>query len=234
MILILSALVSAAHADVVTGRIYPMGKAGGEPLYTQTTEVKRGPDGRENQSSKIVDAKGTVVMTEQTVYQGTTLISQNIEQLQTKEAWELKVDGKKLTVRTFELKDGARKEVEKDTETISGSLISGPVARNFLREHWEKLMNGDTVKTRFVVMEIGGTVGFEFKKKAQTEREVTIEMRPSSFFVDMIVDPIEMVYDSVEKRMIRYRGRTPLKTLNGKKWDPVDSEIHYLWEPGNG
>ncbi len=234
--LLLAALwiATPVAAEITAGHIYALDKAGSKPIFEQKTVVTIAPDGLESQTSKIVDASGKTVMTEQTLYNGVKLISQKIEQLQTGEAWELEVKGQDLIVRTFSLKDGVRKLEDTDSEKVSGSLVSGPVARNFLKENWEQLLNGKTVEARFVVMELGGTVGFDFTKKSATDKEVVIVMRPSSFFVDLMVDPIEMTFDAVEKRMIRYRGRTPLKTLVGKKWKPVDSEIQYQQEKPGG
>lgn len=205
---------------VTVGKFYPLGKVGGEPLFTQRTEIKKDGDGRDVQTSQITNAKGEVVMSEDTVYRGLQLISQKMEQRQSGHVWELAVEGPELTFKTS--KDRAPASVEK--ENIDGTLLNGPLTRGFVHENWERLSAGEKLKVRFPVFEIGSTVGLTLRKLSAGPEGMVVEMRPSNLVLSMFVEHLEMTFDNVRHQLTRYRGRTPLRGESGK---PLDLEITY-------
>lgn len=222
--LLLAMFVRMAAAETIKARLYPLGQTQGEPLFTQVIRVRKDADGTEHQSSEIADPKGEIVMTEETVYKGVTLITQKMEQRQSGKAWELHVDNTKLTFHKLELAAGARTPAGEESETVKGTLISGPVLRNFVRERWGDLTAGKKIDVRFAVFELESTVGFTLRQKSSDEKTVTIEMRPSALFVSMMVDPIRITFSREDKKIIHLAGRTPLRDKKGKS---LDCEIIY-------
>lgn len=210
----------AATTVTTVGKFYPLGKVGGQPLFTQRTEVTRDADGRETQTSKIMNAKGDVMMSEETVYRGLMLITHKVEQRQSGHAWELAVDGSELTFKTS--KDRSPASIDK--EKVDGTLLNGPLTRGFVHENWDRLSKGEKLKVRFAVFEIGSTVGLTLRKVSVGPEGMVVEMHPSNFVLSMFVDRLEMTFDNVHHRLTRYRGRTPLRGDDGK---PLDLEITY-------
>lgn len=213
-------LVLSARAEITVGKFYVPGHVEGEPLFTQRTEIVKNADGRIAQKSKIMNAKGDVVMSEETVMQGLEVVSQKVEQLQSGHVWELSVSGREATFRTS--KDRGPASVQK--EAVKGTFLTGPVAQAFVQENWDRLLAGEELDVRFGVFEIGGTVGLSMRKKSAGPDGLVVELRPSNIFVRIFVAHLEMTFDNVKHRMIHYRGRTPLRDDKGK---PLDMEITY-------
>ena len=241
--LVLSALLALvpgfcacnALAGETIGYLYPMGEpstSAARPAFTQTTVTKDLPNAKQEttqeETASIVDTSGKTVMTEHTLYSGSRLISQEVQQRQIGEAYEVALRGNEVEFKTYELKDdGTKKLVKSSSESNDGKLISGPLTVPFFREHWDELLKGETLKARFVVMEISGTVGFKFEKKSVTGNELVVEMKPSSFFINLLVDTIELTLDIPSRSLVHYKGRTPLKIFDGGKAKPFDSDISY-------
>jgi hypothetical protein len=245
----LSLLIHPAFGEDQIGRIYFLGKTGGEPAYIQKIHNADNPDGISEHVSSIVDAKGALMITETAKYKGSHLIAQSIDNYQIGKSFTASVDKNEVTFTTYSLKiagdvgrdrsiamatgatTGEKKELSHQSEDISDGFITGPVSLNFIKEHWDQLVKGERVKTRFSVFEREETIGFAFKKKGTEKVKdhdcVILEMRPSSFFVSMLVSPVEIALDMKDKTLIRYRGRTSLQTMKDGKMQPLEAEIFY-------
>ena len=210
------------------GRIFELGKTGEDPFYTQDVKFEEIGEGQTKSSSSIKDAKGDVLMTEVAVYKGDRIVSQKIDQFQTKEAYELEIKGDDVIFHTFKIVDGERQPLGKDkSEKMTADFLTGPVAEPFLKNHWSEMMEGKKLKVRFGVFEIAKSVNFEFKKIKSDDKSVVVQMKPSNFFLSMFVDPLELEFDAKEKRLIKFRGRSPLKKISHDKLKNFDAEIFY-------
>ncbi len=220
---------TSAFAESRKSFIYDIGKTSGDPRFTQTTVIETKPTGEKVWSSRITDPAGTTIMTERAEMKDGQLISQYVEQLQTNEAYEIKVIGKTATFLTYKLNDGKQGDVISTKKTqIESNFITGPMTEAYLNKNWSDLSRGKTLKVNFGVFEIASTVGFQFKKTSMVDSKVGIEMKPSNFLVSMLVDNIQIDFDKEEKRMVRFVGRTPLRNFINGKWQPMDAEILYL------
>ena len=232
LIVLFQLLPLLAWADVQTriSRIYEIGKLHDSPLFVQTTEIQTTGLGDFISSAKIENSSGKVVMTEKVVVQGGSLISQLVEQLQSMEAWELRVDGNKAIFKTYKITESGRRDEGGKTENVK-SFINGPLMENFITKHWGELIAGKTVSTAFSVLELERTVDFKFEKTTEDERlgkrVMVVKMKPSNFFISMLVDPMFLEFDIATKKMVYFKGRTPLKILKSGAWQPLDAEILY-------
>ena len=226
----LLASLSAAGAEPLLrhGRIYELGKASGDPLYTQDVKFEEVGEGQTKSASTIKDAKGDVLMTEIAVYKGDRIVSQKIDQFQTKEAYELELKGDEVIFHTFKIVDGEHQAFGKDKiEKMTPDFLTGPVAEPFLKNHWSEIMEGKKLKVSFGVFEIAKSVNFEFKKIKADEKTVVVQMKPANFFLSMFVDALELEFDAKEKVLKGFRGRSPLKKIINDKLKNFDAEIQY-------
>jgi hypothetical protein len=231
-IVVLFSLNASAFSEDKVARIYELGHVTGAPIFTQKTHVESKDDGNFHHTSSIADAKGVEVMTETAVFHGSRLISQKVDQLQSHESVDVDVAGEKVTYKTYSiLKDGTRHLEKTNVTDAKSDFIAGPTSESFLREHWDELVSGKTVQSDFSIPEFSKPIGFEFKKKPDEEisgkKALVIKMSPSSFFISLVADPMELSFDLTSKRIVRYRGRTPMKKMTGDKAKAFDAEILY-------
>lgn len=230
VVLLISVPAFAAQTEVVIGKIYPIGSAGkGEPLYVQRTEVEL--DGNNfKMKATIKDPEQKVVMTETAVFKDGQLTEQDVEQLQINERYELRVKEGRVTFRTFKKNaSGEEKLAEEKSEKSTSDFLTGPGFTPFLRAQQKPLADGKTVSAQFGVFELARSVRFEFKRigRAPAGENFKIRMEPASFWLSMLVSPIDMEVDPKTMMIVHYLGRTPLRTKVNKDWKPLDAEIIY-------
>ena len=223
--------VASAETEIITGKIFPLGGSLAQPLFVQTTEVKvEGAYRRMN--AVIKDANQNVVMTERAVFKDGILLEQDVEQKQIGERYELRVRDGQSHFKVFK-SDGKTEELEKDKkEKTPDVFLTGPGFEPFLRAQEKPLREGKRVSAQFGVLELARSVGFDFRSvgRGPADENLKILMEPSSFWLSMLVSPIHMEIDQKTLRVLNFKGRTPLRVKNGKKWKPIDAEIHYTFE----
>lgn len=212
----------------------PTGKAVSPPLFTLKAHYTEDSEGRTTSSSSIVDSTGKSVLTEVSTYQGSKLLSQSVEQVQTGHRYTVTRKEDKIYFKDEETTGS--KKIEEDSIDASEHFITGPTTRPFLAEHWAELLDGKTVHCRFGVLEARETYGFNFKlkrKETVANRELfVISMRPSSFFNNFLFSilegDIEIYMDPTTKRYARYKGITPVQRVDEKgKLHRFSAEIIY-------
>lgn len=200
----------------LVGKIFPLGKTDGAPWFTQKTRYSKDGDGRLTADSTIVDQQGKLVLTEKVVLQGSKLITQKVEQLQTGYEYTVVPKADKVLFQILETKGKGNKE--EDSVELTDNFITGPTTQPYLAEHWQELLDGKTVHCRFGVLESKDTFGFNFKLKRKEilngKELIVVSMKPSSFFnsffFSLLEDGIEIYMDPITKRYVRYKGLTPL------------------------
>jgi hypothetical protein len=220
--------VTAQAGEVHTARIFDIGKTSGSARFNQETHIETKIDGEVTWSSEIKDDKGTVVMTEKATIKNDRTIYQYIEQLQINEAYELQTADSKATFSTFKIENGKKGSVtETKTVSIGSDFLTGPSTGFYLKSHWDELISGKTLMVEFGIFELSRTIGFKFQKMRETDTSVELQMKPSNFFISFVAEPILMEFDKKDKRLVRFKGRTPLRERVHGKWKPLDAEILY-------
>jgi hypothetical protein len=225
------AQVASAETEIITGKIFSLGGSLTEPLFVQTTEVKF-EGGYRRMNAFIKDANLNIVMTERTIFKDGLLLEQDVEQKQIAERYELRVRDGKSYFKIFK-SNGKTEELEKEkSERTPEVFLTGPGFEPFLRTHEKFLREGKKVSAQFGVLELARSVGFDFKSVGHrpSNDHLKILMEPSSFWLSMLVSPILMEIDQKTLRVLNFKGRTPLRVKEGKKWKPIDAEIHYSFE----
>jgi hypothetical protein len=228
--MVIAAASLSASAEQLVGRYFAIGNSsGGNVLYTQKAEYKQQPDGTTLLTAETLDNSGKVLIREKAVLNGSQLVTQEIQNLNDKKEYRGSFKDNVMTFETYSVDDkGESKKLSSHTEKVSDDLITGPLAENFIADHWDKLNDGKRFTARLAVFEREETIGFSFKKKADTEVDgkpaVIIVMRPTSVFVSMVVSPMEIVVDKESRKVVHYTGRTPLKEKDDKI---LNAEIVY-------
>ena len=57
-------------------------------------------------------------------------------------------------------------------------------------------------------------------------------MKPSSFLVGMLVDPVYFTFESGTGKLVRLEGRVPPKVRAGKGWRDFDARVEYRYVAG--
>jgi hypothetical protein len=210
-------------------KIYPYGTSpAGEPPYVQ--KIRLEVDGSTRRAiSTIEDKDKNVIMTETAVYVNDRLVEQDVGQLQIGERYELRIKDEKASFRVFKMEGGKEKLAEEKSERLQTPFVTGPGTDQYLKSQMIALKAGKKVKAHFGIFELARTVEFQFERVDRGDKSPNFKARmtPASFWLSMLVSGIDLELHPDTFQILRFRGRTPLRVKNGKKWEPMDAEILY-------
>ena len=181
---------------------------------------------------------GKLAAREHVVYEGDALVLFELEETQTgaKGSARVRRDAQNPGKGTidFDYSSGSGKPKLR-REPLAEDTLVGDMVAPFLRDHWDKLVNGEKVKCRYIVVARRETVGFSFVKDSECTlngREVLIlKMEPTSRILAVLVDPL---FFTIEKapphHVLRYEGRTTPKAASAGKWKDLDAETVFDWK----
>lgn len=194
--------VSAVMDDkVLDPEIIYIRTADGEP---RTKEIlRRGPDG---------------------AFQSYSFVRYNIGQY-----GEIERRGEELVFRLFE--NGAF--ADETVTALPSDFCTGPMVTSFVVANREQLGRGETVKLSYGVADRQRLVDFKLQKveeRSSAERTV-IEMKPDSWLIRLIVDPVYFIFDDGQSVPTRIVGRIlPMEVIDGDP-EPVDANLVFTNAP---
>jgi hypothetical protein len=178
---------------------------------------------------------GTLVARESVEYERDQLKRFVLEELQIQArgsaTFERTADDKVLV--RFEYENGTRRK-RTATETQAGAVLVNDTLPDFITEHWDGLMNGESLAFRYVIIPRLETVAFNLRKTGERETSqgtvAEIEMRSTSWILQKLVDPIVFrVEQKAPHRIRQYTGRTTPKIHRGHGWDDFDALTVFDW-----
>jgi hypothetical protein len=198
------------------------------------TVIRSGPTVKVER--EFTDPDGKVAVRDRIEYEGNDLVSYEIEELQINARGTVRVkpasknQAKGKVAFTYITSTSSTTRTNHNIESLAQNTLVGDMVGPFMAAHWNELIKGRTVKCRYIVPSRAETVGFEFKKHAESNRQgkpvVIIKMAPSSYLIAALVDPL---FFTVEKdgdhRVLQYDGRTDPKLKVGGKWKDLDAVI---------
>jgi hypothetical protein len=196
-------------------------------LFTYA-HISRVEGERRNIENTFFDLQGNQVVVEHASLgdNGVTLYNYRVEQKQTGGEGSIQVHA-----GTAELKYTIGGKTKTSSTSAGPDLIAGPTLANFLRANWSKLMGGEKIKARFVALERAEAVGFEYFKDGESEvngqKAVVIKMKPSSFLIAALVNPIKLYFTPDGKKLLQFEGRTLPKIKSGDKWKDLEALTIY-------
>lgn len=117
-------------------------------------------------------------------------------------------------------------------EYFHNTVVSDELTK-FIYKHWDRIMNGEKIELKLVVVARRETVPFKvYKEKELTvdgKELVLIRMKASNFVVASIIRSVQFTFEKKGKRsLLEYEGRTTpkIKTEDGK-WVDHDAVTVY-------
>lgn len=211
-------------AHVFSADLFELKSQRQKKIYTlQIHEELQGE--RTSTEATYSDLKGGVAVIERGVREGARLIRLEVDQKQTGEKGLVEArDGRVYFTHTQA--DGKVKTAD---EKLGATLVAPANFGAFVKEHYADLKSGKAVEFRFAVWFRRETVGFELKKMNEETYQGTpairLKMKPSSFLIAALVDPLEFVFDLEGHRLLLMKGRVPPK--QGPPWKDLDAEVVY-------
>jgi hypothetical protein len=108
---------------------------------------------------------------------------------------------------------------------------------NFVRSVWMRLEAGTVVKFPFLVVGLNDPIGMtalRTESGACTDTELCLEVNLDSWFLRLLVSPIELSYSLQDKRLLRFSG---ISNIKGDEGESLDVDILYRYnneQPLNG
>lgn len=104
---------------------------------------------------------------------------------------------------------------------------------NYVRKHWERLSQGETVKFRFMLPLRDSTIGLKVKpRQCENEEDLNnkeamcFRISPSNWLVSALAAPIDLVYERDTQRLLRFVGQGQLPDAKGRSME-VDLRYEY-------
>lgn len=219
-------IVSMAVAQAnFTAKLYEQGSKKEKLLFTQEA-ITTFADGLEMLKMTYKDPAGNVIIDQTTTLKDGEIVRDEIDQKQINEKGLIEVEGDQIKfTKTASGKTTTETEKKKSTFVISANF------GRFVHSKWADIMAGKTVEFRYGVWRRQETVGFEVKKTGTGQHEgtdyVTIVMKPSSFVIAAIVDPIDFKFSTDGSKLFYMNGRVPPMKQKGEKWTDLDAEVYY-------
>ncbi len=195
-------------------------------LYTLNIELVS-VDGGTKSTGTYRDLDGQVVVQETGLTTGDELKEYFVERPQTKEKGHVQVrDG-----RVYFEYEGADGKKKTDDEKLKGQVLCAANFTAFVRKNWNQLAGGEAVSIRYAVWDRRETVGFTLQKVGEVDRDgkkwMEVRMKPTSFVIAALVDPVHLWYSVDNKKLMLMKGRVvPKQQVNGQ-WKDLDAETVY-------
>lgn len=181
---------------------------------------------------------GKLAAREALTYHGDRLVAYALEELQTGAKGSAKIlyDQSNPAAGKIEfnyLVPGGRSE--NTTESLRPDTLTSDMIPPFLTDHWTDLMKGREVRCRYLFVPRKETLGFTFKRHAETtwrgKPVVVIRMEATSWVVGLAVDPLFFTMEKDgQHRVLQYTGRTTPKIKVKAGWKDVDAVTVFDWK----
>lgn len=81
----------------------------------------------------------------------------------------------------------------------------------FVLQHWDALLAGKKILFSFLSIDRAKLIDFSLEKISQNQQQLVLAIKPDSFFVGLMVDPIYLTYSIESKKLVIYQGLTNLQ-----------------------
>jgi len=178
--------------------------------------------------NRYLSASGEELITERTEIKNDKLVSYQQTQKQTGGDGTIKLADKKV-IFTYKLHGNEKT----DTEELTSNFVTSPTLMEYMMKNFASLKKGDVHKIRFGVIDRRETIGFELRKDSETifngTKAIVIRMKPSSFVIAAVVNPLYFTFDEAGTRGLELRGRLPVKVKDGNSWADFDGRMVYKY-----
>jgi len=101
----------------------------------------------------------------------------------------------------------------------------------FVTLNWADLLAGETIHFAFLAVDRGRLIEFTIDKTATTATTVVFSINPNNFFINMLVKPIYLTYETKSKRLLEFKGLTNIETVGaeGASGENYTARIEYRY-----
>lgn len=225
MLTLLISGFSYAQADGLSATLYDLKTNRTKKIFSLTVDLVSDGDLLRS-TARYKNLEGGLAVEERGSVRGAKLLDYEIQRIQTNEKGRISIRG---TTVSFEYeKDGVKKIA---SEKIRGDILSSANFNAYVRENWDSLVAGKSLDIRYAVWDRLETVGFSLKKINEIgnegEKWIELRMKPSSFIIAALVDPIHLWYGVEDKKLKVMKGRVPPKIMKEGHWRDLDAEVVY-------
>ena len=178
---------------------------------------------------KHTDPSGGLVIVENALLKNDELVKYQISHKQLQMEGSIEVKDKTLYFQ----KTSSGGKIKESKETKEDPLVLNVNLVAFLKKNWARLEKGESLETRYAVWDRLETVGFSFKKMGETEisgeKRVKIQMKPTSFLISKLVDPLYFYFKPDGSQLKELDGRVAPKIKQGDSWKDLDAHIVYSY-----
>ncbi len=102
-----------------------------------------------------------------------------------------------------------------------------------IESKWQTLKKDNELDFTFLAITRVQLINFEAIQKAVSEASVFVELHPRNFFINILVEPILLEYDSKTKRLLSFEGLTNIERFkDGKRTEEnYIARIKYSYQP---
>jgi hypothetical protein len=223
---------------LLTGEVYASGEGSRKLLYKFTRVATRsGPKLKVQRDYTYPDGKPAA--REVITYEGNELVSFELEEQQTGAGGSARIrregdePAKGSIDFSYTKEPGAKPKLH--SEGLTENTLNSDMIATFLASHWDKLVRGEKVKSRYIVVPRTETVGFTFAKERETagqdQNVMIVKMEATSLILAALVDPLFFTLEKAPPhRVLRYTGRTTPKIQVGDKWKDLDAVTVFDWD----
>ncbi|MBH1987153.1 MAG: hypothetical protein I8H76_07515 [Burkholderiales bacterium] len=208
----------AVQAETVVG--FARDAASQRFLYTEVHDFNRSPDGRvQTATSRYYDAQGKELARKSLDYRANRLIPLYKLEMPAQRYVE-GISSNADPVVVFKQDQG--KEERKSLAREGGLEAADSGFNHLLMDQLPRLLKGETVSFKLIVA--GNTDRYRFRARqvgelmVGQEAAVRLRVEPDSL-LRLVVDPIELVYDTQGSRLISYQGVSNII-------DPATGQVH--------
>lgn len=123
------------------------------------------------------------------------------------------------------------KDVKQTIVDTKASLVIDAGFDNFIRQHWQRLTDGDSMNFAFALPSRGSAVSMSIKQLSHKKCTALLavqaegieqapaecfEIKPKSLLFSVFLKPIKIAYDSSSQKLLAFKGLTSIKDANNK------------------
>jgi len=218
---------AAAHDEapdetVYFGTVFPLRTAAGEPTFVYERRVGE-RDGALVSTHITREPSGATAIRESATHSADyALLEYTLHENQLGQTGTIRVERDQVS---WEGLEGAKRRTR--VERAGSPVVVGPTLVGYIVRHLEALRASEVLGVRLAVLDRLETIGFELRAIEDQPGQTRIRMKPSSFLVALVVDPLYFTFETATGKLVRLEGRVPPKISAGGKWRDFDVRVEY-------
>ncbi len=210
-----AALSPVTHDIPFKGRILDRENRGADPLFLFIHEVEN-PGANRIVRNTFTTLDGKPVVKENVEFSDGKVMLYEQQQLQLGTVGKIEIKGAQV-----EFSYGKPGETKTSTEKLKDNFVVTASLVAYVQRNWDVLSKGDALNIRLGVVDRRETVGFTLKKEKDVDwngkKAVRVRMKPTSFLISALVDPLHFTFQADGSRLLELEGRvTPKREKDGK------------------